>query len=638
MINSSNVQSLQVRWTFPVPEAPAGETGAEGAMITPLVVSGIIYTVTNWNRVFAINAENGAVVWFTDLPLSQNYSSYLQPSIPAGTGYNTGAIGHYHAMLFTTEIRDRPLVWVVANTYQVFALDALTGDVVINFQPFPENFTTIPGNYGMYDQDTPMILIDQARGILIFSPSVSEGTSDGRGFLEGFNLSSITPTLMWRTFLMPPQDGGDQSWSLSSVENATNAYIFNGTAAINLKSLPQKELQSMLYGDWGTMGYNGTNSYAGMAAGWGGSWAIDESTGTAYVGTSTAAPDWNATNRPGPNLWSDSVLAINETTGRLVWGFQSESHPLGDFDCSWNVLLANVTIAGKSTEVVYKGCKDGYLFALNASNGSMIWYLKPPSIAWDSFSILDPTNKTEMTDYNWAGYPSNSTVTINPSDTGSLESDIAYDPALNLIFLAPYNDPKVFQIQDVGPGPASVFSWQFDWGTDFASLVSVGATNTTIYAVDANNGTVRWSYLIPNEPYRGGVTASANVVYVSTLDGMLTMLNAQNGDLITQKDIGGDLLIQPSIATDADGVMEVVLTDMGSARWGPTFPGFIQALGLSNMTTTVVETETTVSTDQVAGSLYGFYAVLVIAIILLASTMFLAFELRRAKRHSRLLQ
>jgi PQQ enzyme repeat len=204
VINASNVNNMQVQWTFPVPEAPSPYEGAEGVMITPLVVGGIIYAVTNWHRIFALNAENGAVVWFQDLPLNQNFSDYLQPSIPAGTGYNTGAIGHYHAMLYTTEIKSQPLVWVVSNTYQIFALNALNGAIVLNFQPFPENLSSIPGNHGVYDQDTPMISIDQQRGILIFSPSVSEGTSGGRGFLEAFDLNAPQPRPMWRTFLMPP--------------------------------------------------------------------------------------------------------------------------------------------------------------------------------------------------------------------------------------------------------------------------------------------------------------------------------------------------------------------------------------------------------------------------------------------------
>jgi glucose dehydrogenase len=633
IINQSNVQSLQVDWTFPVPEAPTPYQGAEGAMITPLVVDGIIYTITNWHRVLAINAENGAIVWFQDLPLTQNYSSYLQPSVPAGVGYNTGTLGHYHSMLFTTKIRNESLVWVVSNTYQVFALNALTGDIVISFQPFPQNLTSIQGNHGIYDQDTPMILIDQSRGVLIFGPSVSEGTSDGRGFIEGFNLTSTVPKVMWQTFIMPPQDGSDPGWSLSSVENSTNAYIFNGTSAIDLKTLPAAQLRSLLYGDWGTMGYNGTRSYAGMSAGWGGSWAIDENTGTAYIGTAQASPDWNATNRPGPNLWSDSILAINETTGRLVWGFQSQAHSLGDFDCSWNVILANVTITSKNTEVVYKGCKNGYLFALNAQNGSMIWYLRPQSIVWDSVSVLNPLNKTAMTEYNWAGYPSTSTIVLNPSDTGSLESDISYDPALNLVYLAPYNAPKKFLITDVGPGASSVFNWEFDWGTNFASLVPAGPTNTTIYAVDANNGTVRWSYFILNEPYRGGMTVSGGVVYVSTLNGMLTMLDAQTGRLLSQKNIGGELLIQPSIASDANGKMEVVLTDMGSARWGPTFPGFIQALSISPESQSTITVNSSTPTVQGTGvSLTEFYGVLIVIVILLATVVFLAFELRKARK------
>lgn len=634
-INQTNVQSLQVQWTFPVPEAPPLYEGAEGAMITPLVVDGIIYTVTNWHRVFAINAENGAVLWFTDLPLSQNYSSYLQPSVPAGTGYNTGTLGHYHAMLYTTQIKNQALIWVVSNTYQIFALNALNGNIVVNFQPFPANLSAVPGNYGIYDQDTPMISIDQRHGILIFSPSDSEGTANGRGFLEAFNLNGSVPQLMWQTFLMPPQDGSDPMWSLSSVENATNAYIFNGTTAINLKTLPQSELSAALYGDWGTMGYNGTRSYAGVSGGWGGAWAIDENSGIAYIGTNTAGPDWNATNRPGPDLWSDSVLAINETNGDLIWGFQTEAHALGDFDCSWNVLLANLTFDGRNTPVIYKGCKDGYVFALNAVNGSMIWCLKPSSVAWDGFSILNPLNRTAMTDYNWPGYPSTTSIVLNPSDTGSLESDIAYDPALNLIFVAPYNDPKEFQIQDVGPGTASLFGWEFDWGTDFNALIPIGAENTTIYAVNANNGTMRWSYLVLNQPYRGGLTVSGGVVYVSTLDGALTALDAQTGKLLSSKDIGGELLIQPSIAENGNGQMEVVLTDMGSARWGPTFPGFIQVLALPNVTsypqmttetiTTTVTQQLGVTTTDLDGSL-GILAVLAFVLVVLT------FELKRERK------
>jgi len=579
VINAQNVGQLGAAWTFPVPAAPVGQVQmAEGVMATPLIYEGVVYAITNWSRLYALNLENGDVVWYRDLPLMDNYSQYLQPSVPGPLGI---PLGHYHAMFITTQLWDEPLVWVVSNTYQVFAIKATTGDIALDFDPFiNDRQAGIQGSYGLYDVDTPTMAIDQRDGVLLFSPSVTEGDSAGRGFLEAWNVSSPHPSFMWRTYVIPPQDGSDPAWSLDSVMNMTHAYIFDGTGAVDLKSLPQSELSSMLMRDWGNFGFNGTTSFAGASAGWGGAWAIDEKTKVAYVGTNVPGPDWNATYRPGPDLWSSSVLALNMTNGRVIWAFQAMPHALGDFDCSWNVVLANVTIGGTSTPVVYKGCKSGYIFALDATTGKMLWYLKPPAIDYQNVSVLDPLNATQMTKYNWAGYPSAKPNVQNPSDTGALESDLAFDPASNTVFAAVYNDAKLFNFSDVGPPktPENVTSWEFSWGVQILTIHPLGPVNATVYAIDASTGAVKWAFQIPDQPYRGGLTVSAGVVYVSTLDGVLRMLDEGSGKLISTIDVGGSLLVQPSIGEDANGRMAVVLTDMGSTRWGPPFPGFVQAL------------------------------------------------------------
>ena len=580
-INSQNVNQLQVKWTFPVPSAPQRQfSSAEGAMVTPLIFEGVAYSVTNWHRIYALNVENGNVVWSVDLPMMDNYSSYLQPSVPGPLGV---PLGHYHAIFLTTELWKESLIWVVSNTYQIFALKATTGDIVLNFNPFvADRHTGITGSYGLYDVDTPNMLIDQLHGVLMFSPSVTEGDSAGRGFLEGWNVSTAQPKFLWRTYMIPPQDGSDPNWSLNSVTSMSHAYIFDGQSAVDLKTLPQDQLSNMLVGDWGKFGFNGTNSFAGGSAAWGGAWAIDEHNKVAYIGTNVPGPDWNATYRPGPNLWSAAVLAVNMTTGRLIWAFQTMPHALGDFDCSWNVMLANQTINGQNTPVVYKGCKSGYVFALNASTGQMLWFLRPPAVAYQAVTFLNPLNSTQMDKVNWIGYPSTKPIVQNPGDTGALESDIAFDPAKNTVFAATYNDPKRFMYSDVGPPktPENVTKWEFSWGIQILKTLPAGATNTTIYAIDANNGKVRWSYTIQDQAYRGGLTVSGGVVYVSTLDGTLRMLDESNGRLLWSKSIGGSLLIQPSLGADANGEMTLVLTDMGSTRWGPPFPGFIQALAV----------------------------------------------------------
>jgi len=273
------------------------------------------------------------------------------------------------------------------------------------------------------------------------------------------------------------------------------------------------------------------------------------------------------------------VLAVDLATGKLVWGFQAIPHPLGDFDCSWNVVLANVTISGTPTPVVFKGCKNGYIFALDARDGSMLWYLRPPSVAYENVVTLDPTNATQMMRVNWGGYPSLGKIRQNPSDTGALESDLAYDPTTNMLFAATYNSPKIFKLTDVGPtNPFNSTRWLYDWGVNVYSIESMSPVNSTVSAINGASGAIRWSYAIPNLPYRGGLLVSGGVVYASTIDGMLWFISEANGDLIGQRNIGGSLLAQPSIGQDRNGVEMLFLTDMGSSRWGPVFPGFIQAL------------------------------------------------------------
>lgn len=575
-IQPSNVNSLDAAWTFPVPAAPGNYSGAEGVMVTPLVVDGVVYLVANWHRLFALDAATGSVIWFRDLPLWSNYTSYLQPSVP---GPNGVPLGHYHNIVYTNHIFGRPLVWVIANTYQVFAVDAYTGDIVVSFNPMARDAGTLAGNFGIFDVDTPTMMVDDAKGVLLFGPSVSEGESSGRGFVEAWNVTSTPPAFIWRDYLIPPQDGTDPSWSLDSVGNMTFASVFDGTGALNLKALPAGELRTMLYGDWGNFGFDGKRSYAGAGAGWGGSWAFDEADGMAFVSTSTATPDWNATQRPGLDLWSDSVMGLNISTGRMVWGFQAIPHPLGDFDCSWNVVLANQTVGGVLTPVVYKGCKNGYIFALNGNDGSLLWYLKPPSVAYENVRTLDPANATQMTRYNWNGYPAKGKIRENPSDTGALESDLAYDPVTNTLFAATYNSPKVFQVTDVGAtSPFNLTRWLFDWGVNVYTIEQTSPVNATVSALDAGSGGVRWSYNIQNMPYRGGLTVSGGVVYVSTIDGVLRYLDEGSGVLLGQRNIGGSLIAQPSVGEDRNGSEMLFLTDMGSSRWGPVFPGFVQAL------------------------------------------------------------
>jgi len=634
-ISAANIQNLQVSWIFPIPAAPpkvAGGFAPQGEVLTPLVVNGIVYTITNFQLLLSQDLRDGKILWQTDLSrLFMNVTGIAAPP-PSG---------HYHAIWYTSNVRGGPLVWVPTGNNGIYAFDALTGDLKLAFSPQISD-SSIPGNFGRYGSGHPWFTIDEKRGLLVTGSGGTEGTDSGRGVLEGFDITQTPPKLLWRTFLIPPQDGSNPNWSVSSVQNMSYAYIFNAPdrKAIDLKALSASQLHDMLYNDWGNFGFNGTRSFAGVGVGWGGDWAIDPATGIAYVGTSQVGPDWNATTRPGTNLWSASVLAVNEATGRVVWAFQTTPHDLWDFDCSWGVMLANATISGQTQKVVLKGCKNGYFYALDAATGKMYWYFDAPSIKRTTDTqLLNPTKPSDMRKL-WANYPSTGEFTQNPPASGGIESNPAYDPTTNTAFVATYNNPAIGKVlPTIGKGVAYGAA-----GLDFFKIRNVpGATNTTIWAIDVNSGQAKWHYDIPSIGYRGGVTVSNGVLYVPANNGIMYMLDSNTGKVLNSKFIGAALITQPAIAHDSNGQAKLVLPGsgaVGSLQFGflgfPTQPGYLFAMGLSppvvqTQTATATATATSLITQTVSTGIdpSTFYGVTALAVIFLIATGVLAIRRRK---------
>ncbi|MFI5450318.1 MAG: hypothetical protein ACHQ03_11210 [Candidatus Bathyarchaeia archaeon] len=554
-LNSATVKNLQISWIYSVPQAPAayGATTGNDIVITPVVVNGISYVITDYHLLIAQNLKDGTIIWQKELPL-QNFTG-LETLWDADFGNVAGNItGHYHGLWYSSNILNKPLIWLESNNDTVYAYNALTGDFVLKI-PTLLPFEKVPGNFGIYGTQSRSVLIDDQHGIILVGSGGTESDAMGRGYFEAYNVTANPPTRMWRSFIIPPQDGTNPSWDISSVQNMTYAYIFNGTAAIDLKSLPNSTLYQMLYGDWGNFGNNGTYSFAGANTGWGGSWALDPSSEIAYVSTANTGADWNGSTRPGPNLWADSVMAVNLTSGKFIWAFQTTAHDNWDFDCSWSVMLANVTIGGQQQQVVYKGCKNGYFYALSAKTGALLWYFSPPNIKRTEYTQLyDPLNTTEMKK-PWANYPSTATFLQNPCSSGGFESNPAFNPATGFVYVAAYNCPSWTQIIPI-KGGGSVYS---SGGSSPTASGPPQTDNTTIYALDGASGQIKWSYYIPLIGYRGGITTTSDLLLVPRQDGKLDFLNAQTGQLVTSKYIGGALITEPAIGTDTNGQMNIVM-------------------------------------------------------------------------------
>ncbi|MDA4118245.1 MAG: PQQ-binding-like beta-propeller repeat protein, partial [Thaumarchaeota archaeon] len=449
-INASSAQYLGLNWLFPLPTHPTAllsVSGGLGVDTAILIINGTVYTTTQYGQVFALNAANGNVLWTDVLPIQAN----------ATLGQSDGGLSlHLHdgEVQFTTALFNHtPTYWVSAPDHKVYAINALTGAYELNFSYY-NSLASVAGNNPntVYATLASNILIDQAKGIAITSMLSSSANNAARCFFRGWNILVTPPQLMWTAFCSPPEPGSNvpvnANWDVQQVNNMTGAQIFYpgpayngggtipGTAVVDLKTLSASALNSTLYNDWGYVqsahcaAEDGGASPGATGAGWGGPWILGTgaSAGMMFVNTGNRGP-YNGDCTPGPDLWQAAVMALNEQTGQWVWGFQTSAHDEWDWDCSWWQGLGNETVNGVNTQVVWKTCKNGYLYELNALNGKMIWAYTPVQsiLARCQYCYIhNPLNLSQMTEAFFN--PSLADTLMYPSNSAGFENSPAYSP------------------------------------------------------------------------------------------------------------------------------------------------------------------------------------------------------------------
>ncbi|HUI00550.1 MAG TPA: hypothetical protein VLX56_02835, partial [Nitrososphaerales archaeon] len=632
-INSSNAQYLGLNWLFPLPTHPTALLSVSGGLgidTAPLTINGTIYAITQYGQVFALNAANGNQIWTDVLPILPNATSGVSGSVVLTLHLHDGA------EQFTTALFNHtPTLWFSTPDLKVWAINANTGAYEMNFSYYT-GINMVQGNpaTAVYPAIAPNVLLDQSRGIAITSMGSPTSSATGRCFYRAWNVLVNPPTPLWTAYCSPPQRNSNlplnPNWDISQVNNMTGAEIFypgpsyngggyipntNGQAVVNLKTLSASTLNSTLYNDWGyiqsaacTAADGGANP-GSTAAGWGAPWLVGTGTlkGMIFVNTNNRDPYTSACN-PGPDLWSASILALNETTGQWIWGFQTAAHENWDYDCSWWQALGNETINGVNTPVLWKTCKSGYFFEINALTGNLIYSWTPPSsiLARCPYCYMhNPLNSTEMNEpfFN----PSLADTLMYPTASAGFENEPAINTALNMAFTASQNVPgfeHYIPMNLTNYGKTSGFS-----GIAIAATAK-NLDNSTVEGVNLATGQMVWSHFIATQGYRGGLTTSGGLVMATLSSGDLLVLNAQTGAVIKDIFIGGPLNELATFGATASGQMEVIFPiTAGLVTWGTGVPGDLVALTLQNVpasggSTTVTSTvtgPTVTSTTSVAG-------------------------------------
>ncbi len=556
-ITKDNAKFLEIKWVFPLPKAPAspgaGIGSPEGSSAQPLIIDGIAYIITHHGIIYALKVADGSVVWNYQYQVDvKNYEKLAAKPI-GGLEIHSHGISYYPK----TDL----LYWSTPDC-QIVGVDRLTGKEKFKLaEPWCQN---VPGNVGNYKGHQSYGPSFYEKGnLFIFGTGQPEGTGGGRGFLGGWD--ATTGKLLWRFFLSPPAAPtrgvpADPDWAL---RDADKGWIRGVRTSEIAKKCPE-----CLKNDWG----DAWGQTAGI--GWG-QWPVDEETGIVYMATNQPSPYTNATYRPGPNLYSTSVIALKAATGELVWYHQTSPHDLWDWDCAWNVVLGKVTVAGQSKKAIFKGCKHGYLHAFDAATGQAFWIIDTsttisgPNARCANCQLLDASNLNQMRK-RWPTEPDTKFFVQCPAITGSIESDIAY--AYDTIFVAVINSCHGYSFTPV------------EWGTfnmrGRTDITNVGVPNATIAAIDANTGKVKWKFFIDRVSFRGGLHVSNGILFTPSANGNLYMLDTETGKLLSNKFMGVALPTPPAIGMTVDGKVRLIQVLSGASGTQQPSPGAIIAYGL----------------------------------------------------------
>ena len=204
-------------------------------------------------------------------------------------------------------------------------------------------------------------------------------------------------------------------------------------------------------------------------------------------------------SRPGPNLYTDSIVKLDASTGKLDWHYQLTPHDIYDWDMENSPILA--TVNGK--QVVIDGGKAGILVAVDAQTGKLIW--KRPVGVHNGHTNDDLA--AEKGDFSNLKTPE----TIEPGDLGGIESQLATNG--KTVFAAVNNLATTYKGQ----------------GLEFASFAVPPDKGTGDFvAVDVATGKVKWDVKMKSSPY-GGATIANDVVFTTTFDGTLQGFDVEHG-------------------------------------------------------------------------------------------------------------
>ena len=348
-IDASNFERLQVAWQWKGADSPVDLGGETLPRNLPIYARGKLITTAGPKRtVVALDPATGKTLWAFQEP--ETFRRTYSPRFNHGKG------------VAYAEIDGRGVVYIITAAFFLHALDAETGkplegfgggiplkgfpsagsvdlvkDLIKGWEPWEklgrayDPNVGIPIEIGHITSSSPPIVVN---GVIVVNNSHEQGYYQTRienvpGDIMGYDAK--TGAFKWKFHVIPrPGEFGHDTW-----EN--DAWRWTGDVS----------------------------SWAPISA--------DPQRGLVYIGTNGATMDFYGGFRPGHNLFSTSLLALDVQTGKRAWHYQLVHHDIWNYDTPVAPVLMDVTVGGRRIPGVFQATKQAFLYSFNRENGQPIW-------------------------------------------------------------------------------------------------------------------------------------------------------------------------------------------------------------------------------------------------------------------------
>jgi alcohol dehydrogenase (cytochrome c) len=437
-------------------------------------------------------------------------------------------------------------MYVTTNDDNVWALDATTGKVKWRFQPDNggvfKNFGIVAnrgvalcdGKLFILTLDMTIISLNPANGNLIKRVGIAQAVP---GASSNYGYSETSAPICANHRLVVGAAGSEYG-----VRGFVMAY--------------HTDLTPAWPNPFWTIPPEGTSwrRFARLAGG-GVVWtptSIDTSTNTLYFGTGSATPLYYPAFRPGPNPRTDSLIAVNLSTGKMKWWQQQMGFNEWSYDTAQPPLVYNARVGGKTRHIVSVGTMEGVWFAYDAKTGQPIY---------QRVKVIDRTEHPPLQ----PGKP----VAVYPSSLGGLNySPASYDPGTNYILNAASETAALMTQTKLSPTEKKRKRLLGDIflglsNGDFGSFLPGWHDHGSISAIDVNTGKQVWKFKTP-EPERGGVsTTDSGLGFAGGGDGVLRAFDLKNGKVLWSFQTGHQIAAGPAIYS-VDGKQYIAITSGGT--------------------------------------------------------------------------